>query len=384
MRHPSQFRSDRGPRVAAACLLAGLAAAGCGGVVPGPEVPEDRVLLRWGGDVLAAGQAVDLPDSVAGDVMAAGGELRFTGTARGSYLGVGGEQEIDGRVEESLRGAGGVIRLRGEVARNVTVAGGEIFLERDAVVGRNAYLAGGEVEVLGTVEGSLRIAGGEVLLDGPVTGDVEVEAGRLRVGPGARVGGDFRYQVTEAPAAIDPGARIDGAVVERRADSEEERRGRTLFRVLRVLAFVLSGAVVVALFPGTAAALTAAARERSATALGVGLLTLVLVPLAVVAVAVTLLGAPLAIIGALLYGISLYLAPVPAALWLGALLLEQAPEPGGVRTARAAEFAAGGALLAILGFVPLVGFLVRAAAVLLGLGAAVLVVQDSRRGRAAA
>ncbi|NIP60124.1 MAG: hypothetical protein GWM92_17480 [Gemmatimonadetes bacterium] len=98
----------------------------------------------------------------------------------------------------------------------------------------------------------------------------------------------------------------------------------------------------------------------------------------------TLLGVPLAVIGALLYGISIYLAPVPAALWLGDLLLEKTPEPAGARTARAAEFAAGGAILAILGFVPVVGFLVRAAAVLLGLGAAVLVVQDARRGRAAA
>lgn len=374
-------RTDRRPLVATACGLAAVAVAGCGGVGPTAEMPEERVLLRWGGDVLAAGRAVDVPDSIAGDVMAAGGELRFSGTVDGTYLGAGGEQAIDGRIGESVRAAGGVIRIRGEVGRNVTVAGGQLYLEPGATVGRNAYLAGGQVEVRGAVDGSLRIAGGEILLDGPVGGDVEVEAERLRLGPGARIGGDFSYQVTEGPAAIDPDARIEGAVVERPADTEEERRGRTLFRVLRVLAFVLTGAVVVALFPGTATEAAAAARERSAVALGVGLLTLILVPLAVVASAVTLLGVPLAIVVALLYGISLYLAPVPASLWLGGLLLERTPEPGGVRTARATEFAAGGGILAILGFVPVVGFLVKAAVVLLGLGAAVLVVQDARRAR---
>lgn len=363
------------------CALATLAAAACAGPGPTPELSEEEVVLRWGRDVIAAGKAVVLPDSVTGDVMTAGGDLYFTGTAEGAYLGAGGNQEIGGRIGQSVRGAGGRIRLHGRVAQNATVAGGEVIVDSEAVVGRNAYLAGGRVEVLGTVEGSLRIAGGEVILEGPVLGDVNVEAGALRVGPDARIEGDLRYRVRDAPASIDPVARIRGAVVER--PFEPDGGGRTVWRVLRVLAFLLAGGVLVALFPGAVTAAAVVARDRVAASAGVGLLCAIGIPSGIGVTALSIIGIPLAIIVAILFGVAIYLAPVPPAVWLGSLLLE-ARTPPGRRSGRVAEFAAGGAVLGVLSFLPIVGLLIRAAVVLLGLGAAALALRKALEGRRAA
>lgn len=374
-------RARARPISAALSAVAILAVGGCEGRGPLDEAPGEEVLLRWGGDVIAAGDAVTLRDSVGGDVMMAGGDLRFGGTTEGSYLGAGSSQDVGGRIGGSARAAGGVVRLHAAVARNVTLAGGEVIVDGDAVVGRNAYAAAGRVEVVGSVEGSLRVAGGEVILDGPVLGDVHVDAGTLRVGPDARIEGDLRYRVRDAPASIDPGARIAGAVVER--PSEPGEGGRTVQRVLRVLAFLLAGGVLVGLFPGAATAAAVAARNRSAASAGVGLLCAIGVPIGIGVTALSIVGIPLAIIVALLFGIALYLAPVPPAVWLGSLLLE-ARTPPGRRSGRVAEFAAGGAVLGVLSFVPIVGLLVRAAVVLVGLGAAALAVRKAREGRRAA
>jgi len=139
-------RSDR-PRFRLFLVLTVVmvGAAACGDLEPTQQggAPNDLATVPWGGDILGAGSTVAVSEAVPGDVLLAGGTLQFSGTVDGSYLGAGGEQEIGGRVANSVRAAGGTIRLRSSVGRNVTVAGREIFLEEGAVVGRNAYLAGG-------------------------------------------------------------------------------------------------------------------------------------------------------------------------------------------------------------------------------------------------
>lgn len=360
----------------ALALVVASAALGCGGN-GGPS--GNAVQLRWEGDLVGGGPSIEVSGALPGDVMLAAGQVRFSGSADGSYLGAGQDQRIGGRVGGSVRAAGGRVHLGGEVGRNVTLAGGDVSLEENAVVGRNAYLAGGLVEVLGRVEGSLRVAGGDVVLDGPVTGSVHVESGRLRLGPGARIEGDLRYRTDEGEATIDPVARIEGSV--QALAPRPEGGGRTLFRVLRILAFVVTGGVMVALLPGPAREAARTVRYRGAASLGLGLLWLLLVPIVVLVVGVTVVGLPLAVIVAALYAVSLYLGPIAPALWLGDRLLPRHPE--GSRAAALTAFAVGGAVLAVLAILPVVGILVRLLVTLAGLGAAALVAREAVSARAA-
>jgi hypothetical protein len=331
--------------------------------------PESPAIIRWGGDLLGAGETVAISETVQGDVVLAGGTLRFLGTADGSYLGAGGEQEIGGRVASSVRAAGGTIRLRSTVGRNVTAAGGEIHLEEGTVVGRNAYLAGGTIDVAGAIEGSLRVAGGEVLLDGPIEGDVVVDAAQLTVGPRARISGNLDYRVGGGAFTLDPAAEVEGVVTALPPRGEREGGG-TLFRALRVLAFLLAGGVVVMLFPRATSAASEVLRNRTLASFGFGFLWILLVPLGIAVVAVTVIGIPLALMSAPLFVASLYLAPIPAAVWLGARLLTGTRS--GLRRARLTQFLVGGFLVATLGFVPVVGLLFKAAVTVLGVGAGVL------------
>lgn len=344
-----------------------VAAAGCG--VPG-EMFGDRMLLRPNGDILAAGEDVRIQDSVPGDVMAAGGTVVFDGVVGGSYVGAGGEQDVRGRIDGSVRAVGGTVRVAADIGRNVTIAGGTLELEPAGHIGGNAYLAGGTVLLDGAVDGALYVGAGEVVLDGVVGGDVRVEAERLTLGPNARVGGDLRYRTAEGVADIAAQAQVAGET-EALAPREDDGPGAAIvFSVLRFLAFLVTGTVLVTLFPGALRDLESRLGERVGAALGFGVLAVLVVPLAVLLAAVTLVGLPLAAIAAVLFGTVLYLAPVVPAVWLGDALMGD-HEPS-VRSEALKRFLVGGPIVAIAMLVPIAGFLVRLVVVALGVGAVVL------------
>lgn len=356
-------------------VLAALGSAACGDLSEWTE--DTSVLLRPDGDLLVADAEIDIVEEVDGDAMTAGAEVAFDGTVGGSYLGIGGVQEVRGRVDGSVRAAAGAVRIGASVGRNVTAAGRRVELGREATVEHNAYLAGERVVIEGAVERHLYVGAAEVVLDGIVGGDVRIEAAEVHLGPNARVQGDLRYRVEGTRFTMDPVALVEGETVA--LEPREDSDGDIPFRILRLLAFVFAGAVLVALMPGTTERATGEAGSRPAAAIGLGFLWLLVVPIALLAIAATVVGLPLAAIGFATYGVSVYLAPIVAAFWLGSELLSAlgASEPQGPVT----RFLVGGPLLAIAVLLPGIGFLVRLFAVTLGLGAFWLLVSDEWRKR---
>jgi hypothetical protein len=333
-----------------------------------PLAPDGEELrFRSGGDLVAAGPVVEVPESVEGDVMAAGRDVLFTGDARGSVLIAGATQTLEGSVAGNVHAAGGAVLLASSVERNVTLLAADLLIAPDADVALNAYLVGGRVEQRGAVRGNLRVAAREVVLDGPVGGNVDVIAGRLTLGPSARIDGDLTYRVRQGADSVDPAAVVSGDV-----QAVHVPGPSTAFRLSvaagRVAAFLLAGFVVLLLARPLAGA-AERLNERPGAALGLGLLWIIAIPLMVFAIAVTIVGIPLAVIATACYLISLYLAPVIPALWLGVSLLDR---PGETPTAAPRAFLMGGAIVAVLSLLPWIGVPVRVLVTALGFGAVAL------------
>ena len=334
----------------------------------------DGFFLRPDGDILAAGAVVSARDTVPGDVMVTGRSIDFDGRAGGSYLGAANDQRVEGRIDGSVRAAGNVVVVNASIGRNATVAGRDVTLADDAVLEGNAYLAGAMVRVEGEVAGDVYAGGAEVVIAGRVGGDVRVEAGALRVGPDARIDGELRYRLDEETVAtISADAVIDGGT---RELEPREDDGNVGFFVLRLLAFVLAGLIVVGFFPGTTVALSETMSAQPAAALGYGLLWAVVGPLAVVLLAVTVVGIPAAVGLAVLYGTSLYLAPIAPALWVGGEIVRR--DDGASRGRALLVFAVGGVVVAFAILLPWIGLVARPVATLLGLGAVVLALRPAR------
>jgi threonine/homoserine efflux transporter RhtA len=112
------------------------------------------------------------------------------------------------------------------------------------------------------------------------------------------------------------------------------------------------------------------ARERPGQSALVGLGSLILIPCAIVIAAITIIGIPLALVASALYVVLVYLSRVPIALWLGERVAGGSSRTG--RSGALVNFLIGGLILLVVGFVPFVGGLVTAIAVILGLGTLLL------------
>lgn len=328
-------------------------------------------VARIGNDLVGAHGDLAIADSVPGDVMIAGGDVEFSGVAGGDYLGAGGQQVIAGRVGGALRAAGGHVEVAADVGRNATVAGSDVEVDEASSISGNAYLAGTSVRVDGNVGQTLEARAGEVVLNGAVGGDVNIEAGGLRIGPGATIDGDLTYRIRrDGDVTIDPGARIAGSTVE--LPPRPPSRFPEMFRAVWLIGFLLAGAALVLLVQGTIESAAAALGRRPGASIAWGLAWLIGVPVAAGILAITLIGIPLALVIGAAYVVSLYLARVVPALLLGRLVLRERVGTG--RRSTLLAFLVGGAILAVAELIPYLGPAVLTVATIVGLGALAIAV----------
>jgi cytoskeletal protein CcmA (bactofilin family) len=297
-----EVRTGETVEVAAGETLAGSLAAS------GEDV---RVLGRVGGDLFVAGERVVIGGSVAGNVFAWAREL-----------------DVSGEIGGSLHAASEQLRLGGRIG------GGSYTLAEDFTAGEGARVAGDALGMgwsavyAGTVERDLHWSGETLVVRGRVGGDLHVpRAARVRLEDGAGVGRDLRVGVErESDLTIAPGAHIGGSRrIEPAVHGDFWEPRPWLWGLVRVAAALAFGVALYALLPGLF-------RARVPTLgsfvrlLGVGLLALVCVPLALLLVGLTLVGLPLALLGAFAYATALYLGYVLAAAELGRALLRRGSE----------------------------------------------------------
>ena len=354
-------------RVAPALLAAVLVASVYGCVRPKPE----NQVMRLGDDVLASGSAPMLRDSIAGDAIMAGGEIVFTAHTGGDYVGAGGKQELAGRVHGSLRAAGGHVEVSALVDRNATIGGGDLVVDSAAVIGHNAYLIGGNIQVYGTVNGGLLATGGNVVLNGVIGQDVEVAAGSLRLGPHAQIGGNLRYRVAKDKVHIDPGAKVTGTIT-----ALPVSKGPGVFGLLWTLGGMLAGVVLVLLLPRFFTEAASEIQQRPIRTVIVGIVVPILILVAIVVAAITVLGLPLALITLLVFLFFGAASEVPVAVWLGERIMHSRTPLG--RQSTIVNFFIGALILLVLGVVPVLGGIVTFVASCVGFGALLLAASSAR------
>ncbi len=329
---------------------------------PQLPVPDNRYI---------AGARVQVDAPVRGDLLAAGGEVRVESRIDGDAMVAGGSVSLRGPVRGDVRAAGGEVTVGGEVGGELAAAGGNVSVPARTVIGGRAWLSGGRVELEGDLRGPLKVAAGSVRLAGAVAGDVDITAQEVEVASGARIAGRLRYRSGQA-ARIDPGAQIAGGV-ERATIPVPETAPlvQTGFSVLKILSFlgvVLLGVVVLLLLPQASLNAARTARSDPLKCLLFGFALLVSAPIAALLLMITIIGLPLAFALLALYVLALMLAWITAALAMGDLGL-RALRAMPSRHALLLAFAGGLLLLWLLGYVPIVGGIVRFIALLLAFGA---------------
>ncbi len=255
----------------------------------------------------------------------------------------------------------GAATAQGETDEAIVVVNGDVTVERGEVVD-GVFVAAGDTRIDGRVDGDVVVAAGDVLVGGRIDGNLVTISGRARLLPTASVGGDLTYG-DEAPR-IAPAATVSGTVEEENWSASADFLpfiGAFVLWLAVTVSFAILGVLLLLLAPRAADAIVVRAGGRIGLAIAIGVAIFIVLPLAALLAAITLVGIPLAI------GIGLALLPLAAiayvtAAWaLGRTIVK--PPRG-----RSLAFLAGLAILRIAALIPILGLLVWLGAVIVGLG----------------
>jgi len=294
------------------------------------------------------------------------GSIIISGTVTGDVSGVSGQIHVTetGVVEGSIEAAAGTVLIDGRVDGDVSAGAGHV-----------------EVSETGEIGDDFDVGTGFLRVDGRVGGDVRAGAATIELGPNTDVGGEFRYDA--GSFTQDSGATVAGGVVQDSSlgdgfgvTTDLSPMSSTLATIYGLFASLLLGAVLLAAFPSFSRGVATRVARTPVTAGGVGFLTLIAVPIVLVILAITIVGIPLSVGGAIVFGIGIWVAVVYGQYAVAAWLLGLAGADN-----RWLALVVGLVGFTILGAIPFVGSLLEFFALLLGLGAITLGLREGYRSR---
>ncbi len=333
--------------------------------------PDDVRDLEFGQDHFMAGERVEVTRTTTGDVIAAGGKVMLNADVAGDVLVAGGDVRLAGPVQQGVLAAGREVVIAETIGRNVRAAGATIRLLPDTRIGRNATLAGGELDLQGTVTGHLLAAGRRIYINGTIGGDAQLTAEQIELGPDARIQGSLRYRSpNELKRAAS--AQVGGAV--ERLPGRGPGKSRDRFPLAGLLAWSLGlgalAAILLALVPAISEEVSDTIRRRFGISLLVGFIALVCIPVALVIALITIIGIPVGLLALLVYPALLLLGYVAMGVALGDIALARVR--AGRAPSRSGRIIAAVLALLALGLItriPFAGGLLGLVSMLAGMGA---------------
>ncbi|QLH77514.1 polymer-forming cytoskeletal protein [Halosimplex rubrum] len=311
------------------------------------------------------------PDETVSDLEVVSGDAVVHGTVEGDVDAAAGSVRITGEVTDDVEAAAGSVTVEGRVGGTVEAAAGSVEVGPDATVGGDVDAAAGTVTVAGTVDGDL-------------TGSETV-----RLNEGATVRGDVTYgetlDRTEGAAVVgtvthDESLGFDGLQWGLTLGDLDDLGDLTvlpspLVSLVTGLAALVVGALVLVVFPDFSGEMVETVTDQPGRSAAAGLATMIAVPVVLLAVAVTIVGLPLAFAGGAVFALATWLALVYGEFLVGSRVLDAAGTGD-----RWAALVVGVVGVELLAQIPLFGELLTFAVVLLGLGTGALTIAARRRG----
>ena len=323
--------------------------------VPGsPSVENDGV-----GPQFLSGVAVEVQDDVSGDVYASGQSITISGNVTGDVIAAAQTITITGNVDGNVRLAGQDVTINGDISRSGTIFAGALDVSGTGSIGDDLVGAAGDIAINGAVGRDVRVGVGTLIIDGTVGGSVTYNS-------------DVDARIAEGTV---------GGAVERIAPEPtfEPTSGELIVAwflglLYALVALSLITALMGWLFPRWLQNVTDHLFPTPWKPLLVGFVASIVVPVGLLALLVTFIGAPLALAGLLVWLTILLASFVFSAYYLGRLLFRGHQHP-------VIKALVGGVILIIALHIPWLNIVVGAAMVFFGVGAQLLAVYARRPWR---
>lgn len=341
--------------------------------------------VESGGDTFVSGALVDETLDVAGDAFVAARTAIAKGQSTGDLHAVGFDVTVNADASEDLYAFGASVLVQGRVTEDLTAGGFSVRIGKGSATEGNARVFGRTVTIDGPVSGALIVTAQDVVLNAAVEGDVRVLAQSIAFGPDARVAGTLTYGAKEPITVPDRVAPAERVVFERVTASAARDRWREMRRqmpvlptaasllfgfIVSLLFFIALGALMLGFMPKRLSKMRRSITNAPGQSILLGIIGLSMLFGMVPITGLTIVGLPfvpivvLAIVVAWTLGYALGAYGVAMRIWTGFGGEEDPP-----KMTRLIVFAAAITFVALLNFIPFVGWVANYTLVLLGLGA---------------
>lgn len=318
-----------------------------------------------------SGESVSIDGKVTGDAWLAGSTVVINGDVEGSLYAAASEVTVKGTVRGNVMAAGSKVIIEGRVGGSSYLAGSDITVGKDAVVAGSMVAFGSIYNQQGSVGTQAYLFGSQVTVDGTIGSNTKIYASEITLGKNAQIDGNLAY-VSDAKVNISNDKNITGSIT-KIVDTPKPTAGTSVVAMVLGALFLLVaslslGLVTFSVLPGSARATATWEQSYLGKSILYGVGFAFLTPVALILVAITMVGFELAIFCLLIYVAVLMLGGLMTAYCIGKWLLKRKTYSFGTLTL---ELLLGAGLLAAVGLIPFLGSLVGFVAAIAGIGAIV-------------
>ncbi|WP_368646241.1 hypothetical protein AB4027_04995 [Alkalibacterium putridalgicola] len=278
-----------------------------------------------------AGDTVQIDGDINGTTFASGDQIEVNGDINGALFVIGESVRVNGEVNGNIYGLGQKIRFSGQNDGEVFLAGETVTIDQEAQTGRDLFVAGVDVLIYGEVPRHLFSAGESITLNSMIGGDANVTGEDITLNDSASIEGDFIYE-SPNEANMSQNATVAGQTDYTEREPWDNMRmtfsqqERWLFRILYAIWYFLSALVIWLVIRLVRPHYWTDNSRPIATmplkTMGFGLLTIIATPFVILLLMVTIIGIPMGIILALLYGIAIAFSKIVVATFIGSYIFK--------------------------------------------------------------
>lgn len=328
-------------------------------------------------DYFVRGRTVEISGTVNGDLYVLGGQVFIDGNVNGDVLVAAGSIEISGNIANDVRVLAGQALITGMIGRNLTAVTATIDMSPAGFIGRNAVVVSGNTDLESRVGNDVNLYTSSVRISGQVGGKVSAYVGQLRLTSKAKIDGPLEYWSNKT-ARIDPNAVVTEGVTHHPSFFYNFFHSKWMKRIklgskfaALLMNFIYSlviGLILFRYFPQRVERTVKTLDEKPFQSLVAGAVLIILLPIIMLALIITILGVPFALTLLSLTVVGFYTAKILSIFWLSTHIFRRLA----FKKHQKLYFTFALIIYFILTPIPYLGALITGAALLLGIGGAVL------------
>ncbi len=299
-----------------------------------------------------AGNQLNIDADVDGDIFCAGQNITINGAVKGDVFCAGQNITINGPVSGGVRVAGQTIDVNSVVEGSVSVAVSKFNLGANGKVTRDLSVVSETTDLNGDVARDVAFSGTKLNINKNVGRNIKASSSNINLGSSAVVAGNLEYTSANDYVKAD-GAKVNGSVQKYQPKKSENSGAKSFAKFIfgfALPALLITSLVLVLLAPRIFYSVTNNGLPMPWKALLFGIVTHIVLPIAMIILAVTFYGIPLAILLGVLWILLILLSGPVAAFYIGRLVLRN--------TNNAIWIMVAGSLIVIVAYlIPIINFL---------------------------